>query len=454
MPDPIQKPAGTRDMYPLDLARRRFIEQAWRNVSIRHGFEEVDGPTFEETALYEIKSGAGILSEIFQTFSGKDDQQRASAAAGRAPYALRPEFTPTLARMYAARAAQLPKPAKWFWQSTCFRAERPQRGRLREFLQWNCDIMGDEDHTRADVEAIACCIDLLASLGLTPADCRVKFNHRGVLADLCRACGVPDDHLDAAFILLDRREKMDNDKLEAQAHEMGLTRGDYPLFHEFLTRPRTRSSDKPKTIREELLALPSGASISPAVAEPIDRLVAAFREAGIDQWCTLDLNVARGLAYYTGMVFEVIVDGERAVAGGGRYDNLIETFGGPPTPCVGFGMGDVVLSLVLQDKKLMPDDKAIARSLGLRPDVFVISNGTPEADTQLTGIIGQLRSRGLHTRRSYKQTKNIGKLLKDAADSDARYAIIIESGSELTLKALDTNEQSRGPITEMLGRIV
>ncbi|MCU0689495.1 MAG: ATP phosphoribosyltransferase regulatory subunit, partial [Phycisphaerales bacterium] len=413
MSDQIARPPGTRDFYPLDLAKRRLIEQAWRAVSIRHGFEEIDGPTFELTDLYAKKSGPGILSEIFQTFSGKDETQRAEVAAGNAPYALRPEFTPTLARMYAARAGQLPKPARWFWQSTCFRAERQQRGRLREFLQWNCDILGDEDSTRADVDAIACCVDLLAHFKLTPADVRVKFNHRGVLAEICKACGVDDEHLDTAFILLDRREKLDNAALEAQAHEMGLTRGDVPAFHEFLLRPRTGKTGTPGTIREELLALPFGVNAAPSIAGPIDALHEALQRAGISEWCRLDLNVARGLAYYTGTVFEVIVDGERAVAGGGRYDRLIETFGGPATPAVGFGMGDVVLILVLQDKGLMPSDREIVRTLGLRPDAFVISNGTPEADALVSGLLTRLRRGGLHARRSYKATKNIGKLLKD-----------------------------------------
>ncbi len=453
MPEPIQRPPGTRDFYPLDLARRRYIENAWRTTSIRHGFDEIDGPTFEHTHLYAVKSGPGILSEIFQAFSGKDDAQRAQATAGHAPYALRPEFTPTLARMYAVRAGQLPKPTKWFWQSSCFRAERQQRGRLREFLQWNCDILADDDHTRADVESIACCVDLLSTLGLTPQDCSVRFNHRGVLADILRACSVPDEHMDAAFILLDRREKLDNQALENQAFEFGLPQGDFPDFHQFLCRPRARNNATPTTIAQELANLPHGTAAHPSIAGPIVALEKALQNADIADWCTLDLNVARGLAYYTGMVFEVIVDNERAVAGGGRYDKLIETFAGPPTPAVGFGMGDVVLSLILQDKGLIPTDQQISRDLGLRTDAFVLSNGTPEADALVPNLLARLRRLGLNARRSYKTTKNIGKLLKDAADADARYALIIESTTELTLKDLDKNTQTRGQIDAQLDSI-
>lgn len=166
----FQAPTGTRDLYPVELARRRWIEDKWRKVAVRHGFEEIDGPTFESSDLYAVKSGDGILNELFQTFSGKDPEQAKQAGEGRSPYALRPEFTPTLARMYAARAGNLPKPCKWFWQGPCFRAEKPQRGRLREFWQWNCDVVGGSfttedtestERAQLDAEVIGACVGLL-----------------------------------------------------------------------------------------------------------------------------------------------------------------------------------------------------------------------------------------------------------------------------------------------------
>src|SRR5436190_13533197 len=141
----FQPPKGTRDFYPQDMAVRRYIEGVWRQVSINHGFDEIEGPTFEHLVLYTHKSGPGIVSELFQVFSGKDEEQIAAMkAGGQAPYALRPEFTPTLARMVAAKANSLPMPIKWFAIPSHFRAERPQRGRLREFGQWNVDFIGDE----------------------------------------------------------------------------------------------------------------------------------------------------------------------------------------------------------------------------------------------------------------------------------------------------------------------
>ncbi|MFI4856005.1 MAG: ATP phosphoribosyltransferase regulatory subunit, partial [Phycisphaerales bacterium JB065] len=142
-PRSIGSPKGTRDFYPEDLLRRRYITEVWRAVSIRHGFEEIDGPTFEHSELYAVKSGEGILGELFQAFSGKaEDEREQVRETGNAPFALRPEFTPTLARMYAARAKQLPKPVRWFCVPNFFRAEKPQRGRLREFMQWNVDVIG------------------------------------------------------------------------------------------------------------------------------------------------------------------------------------------------------------------------------------------------------------------------------------------------------------------------
>lgn len=442
----FQAPTGTRDFYPIELARRRYIERAWRAVSVRHGFEEIDGPTFESIDLYKAKSGEGIVSEIFHVHSGKDERSRAGAEQGgarEAPFALRPEFTPTLARMYASRAAQLPRPCKWFWQQSCFRAERPQRGRLREFMQWNCDIIGDGSPA-ADAEAIGVCVGLLEELGLTPEHVKVRFNHRGALAAVVSRLGVDEQHMPAAFVLLDRRDRLSDDDLEAMAFEFGITSFD---FLRLLKRPRNAQG-----IDAMAAALPAEvARDAEALLEPLRTVESHLAGSGVGPWCSLDLNVARGLAYYTGMVFEVheISGAMRAVAGGGRYDNLIETFGGPATPAVGFGMGDVVLSLVLQDKGLMPGDREIARALGLRPDVQVISNGSPESDALVPAVVGELRRAGVHARRSYKATKNIGKLLKEAADADARYAVIIESASEVTVKNLDDGTQVKAPRADL-----
>ncbi|MBK7406480.1 MAG: histidine--tRNA ligase family protein [Phycisphaerales bacterium] len=447
----IQGPRGTRDLYPAEAARRRWLLERWREVSVRHGFEEVDGPTFEESDLYAVKSGEGILGELFQAFSGKSpDEVEQVKATGRGPFALRPEFTPTLARMYAARAAGLPKPCKWFMAGPFFRAERPQRGRLREFLQWNCDVLGldiapekwhaedaegraevAESKARTDAEVIACCVAYLESTGLTPADVQVRVGSRTVVDGLLDDMRVPGEKHAEVFTLLDRRAKLGGEAFAEAAS--GLL--DVAAFD----------------ARREGLesALKAGGRADAGFdSASLMRLFASLDEMGLLSWCTPDLSIARGLAYYTGTVFEVIADGERAVAGGGRYDNLVELFGGPRTPAVGFAMGDVVLSLLLQDKGLMPSDEELMGLVGQRPQVFVLSNGTDEADAQVRRVVAVLRrgDLGLHVRHSYKATKNIGKLLKEASGWDARFAVIVESPGEASVKNLQTGQQWEGRV--------
>ena len=469
----IQPPNGTRDFYPEDALRRRYITEAWRAASLRHGFDEIDGPTFEHLDLYTVKSGEGIVSELFsfERFGGEKKS------------ALRPEFTPTLARMYAAKAASLPKPTKWFMAGPFFRAERPQRGRLREFLQWNCDILGldvewggkagggkaggggkesqiaegaeepaeiAEAKARADAECIACCVELLRGLGLTSTDLQICISNRRTVLSIVRRYCTSEATDDQLLTLLDRRSKLPAEEIAAQAAAIGLD-----LAGADVTMNR---------IEIEGMLASNVATVLSGQPREEDRYTVTFgqciRAAGLGEWIKFDFSIVRGLAYYTGMVFEVIVDGERAVAGGGRYDNLIELFGGPPTPAVGFGMGDVVLSLVLKDKGLLPEGKELADLLdsprcraSVRPDVFVISNGQPECDSVVPTLMSQARARGLHARRSYKTTKKIPKLLADAAAQSARHALIIESSETCTLKNLDNQSQESMSIDEAMKRL-
>ncbi len=431
----LQAPTGTRDFYPAELNRLRYIQKAWRDASIRHGFDEIDGPTFEHLELYTIKSGEGIVSELFSF-------QR---AGGERTYALRPEFTPTLARMYAAKANALPKPTKWFWMQNCFRAERPQRGRLREFGQWNVDLIGVPEgktyQAALDVEVIAVAVDMLRSLGLTPRDIRVKLGHRDEIRTRLQRYGVPESLFEPTFALLDSRPKITSEEYQRRATTLGLPE---PVIRFF--DPQSREIVR---LDEDPNSLPLSAEdrryLIQKRSTPGD-LFYELERAGLTEWCEFDNMIVRGLAYYTGLVFEIheATGAERAIAGGGRYDNLIELFGGPPTPAVGFGMGDVVLSLVLQDKGLMPSDEEIADRLGLRPDVFVVSSGSDAADAAVAPLVARLRREGLHARRSYKTTRNIGKLLKDAASARARFAAIIEQdGATATVKDLDSGEQGR-----------
>ena len=428
----FQSPKGTRDFYPAEMAVRRRIEAAWRDASVAFGFDEIDGPTFEHLELYTAKSGEGIVNELFsfRRAGGSDD------------YALRPEFTPTLARMAAARAAQLPVPIKWFAVPNFFRAERPQRGRLREFYQWNVDLLGAEGPA-IDAEVVGVAVAALARLGLKHTDVRVKISHRVAAAKLVRALGVAEESVAGAFELLDRRDKMPPEEFTKRAAALGLA-GDALARFESAVRTRVQ-------VGEDLGVLASAAGIA---AEELGELAAlrdALVAADLAPWCEFDLGIVRGLAYYTGTVFEIheASGGERAIAGGGRYDGLVELFGGPKTPAMGFGMGDVVLGLVLADRGLLPKD---GNELLPRPDAFVVSAGEPAADAELPRLVARLRADGFHVRHSYKATRNVGKLLADASKQRARFAVIL--GAELAegramLKDLASGEQRPVALAEL-----
>jgi histidyl-tRNA synthetase len=456
----IQPPKGTRDLYPDDVLKRRYIQNAWRDASLRCGFDEIEGPTFESSDLYSIKSGEGILSELFQTFSGKGGQETLDklVANGKADFALRPEFTPTLARMYAARAKQLPKPCKWFTAGPYFRAERPQRGRLREFLQWNCDIIGlpsDDQYADAfmDAEIFGVTTNCAASLGLTSDDVRIHFTDRRVVVKSLLSSGLNESQIEEALNLLDRRNKMKPDVFKTDAEALGLN------LEEFDIRA---SSTFDST---EFL----GAD-SQYFTDTLDEVVGSKEYT----WWKWDPSIIRGLAYYTGMVFELIAKGERAVAGGGRYDNLIELMGGPPTPAVGFAMGDVVLTNLLEDNNLIPQGQelmeAVARQqASIRPQAFIaVPNNDEENRAAAQSLTATLR-RGqesetyinnpdrkpwdsgrydippLHTRISYKSTTNPGKLRKDADSQHAKYFIEIHAPNKVELTDMDKREPITSP---------
>ena len=409
-----QAPKGTRDFSPAELAALHHVENAWRNASINAGFDEIDGPTFEHLDLYTVKSGEGIVSELFSF----------TRAGGDTEYALRPEFTPTLARMAAAKGRSLAVPTKWFGIPSHFRGERPQRGRLREFKCWNVDLLGI-DSPSADAEVIATAIQGLTQLGLTSEDVVVRLSHRDVVVKMLCDGGVPQDKINIALTLLDKREKMPVDVFAEKLAEHGL---DASAFQQF---------DEVATVEHEELV----------------QLQKELDAWNISDWCKIDFTIVRGLAYYTGMVFEIHERScsQRAIAGGGRYDKLVEMFGGPSVPAVGFGMGDVVLSLVLRDKGLLGDGSEFLPT----PDVFVVS-ACDEGDAMLVPTIALLREKGLHARRSYKTTRNVGKLLTDASKANALFTVIL--GQELdrgcvVVKNMESGEQVEVQQNQLLDHI-
>ncbi len=421
-----QSPKGTRDFYPADMAWRNHLTDAWRKVSIRNGFEQVDGPIYESLDLYKAKSGDGIVSELFHF----EDR-------GGRGLAIRPEFTPTLARMVAAKANSLPKPIKWFCTPNLCRAERPQRGRVREHWQWNIDMLGVDDAS-ADAEVIATAVDFFQSVGLEPTQLKFKVSHREVVKQVLNKLGVPDEKMLEAFALLDRRDKIPPEEFAKGAEALGLDEHKVERFSQ-MCRRKYPAGDVEHLARS--LGMEEGGLEE---LHALDKQLQAF---GIADWCEYDLGIVRGLAYYTGTVFEVheVTGAERAVAGGGRYDKLIELFGGPPTPAVGFGMGDVVISLVMQDKGLVPD------SVEAVPDVFLIAASDGAAE-RVPGLAATLRRQGIHARFSYKTTRSVGKLLKDAGAVNARFAVIVDDEG-MQLKNLASGEQSATSPEKLLGQL-
>ena len=421
------------------MAVRRHIENVWRTTAIHHGFDEIEGPMFEHLDLYTVKSGPGIVSELFSF----------KRSGGDTDYALRPEFTPTLARMVAARGASLAPPIKWFAIPTHFRAERPQRGRLREFMQWNVDMVGLED-SRADAEVIAVAVRAMEALGLTPGDVSIRISHRNVVSRVLKRLGLADDQLGDAFDLLDRRDKITEEQFTQRAEEMQLDADTIARFDQIA---RTTLS-----VVQPIEELATKVDIPHEDFDQLDELREHLNANSLAEWCQYDLGIVRGLAYYTGTVFEVheISGAERAIAGGGRYDQLIEMFGGPSLPACGFGMGDVVLSLVLKDRGLLDDEQDGAAYLP-RPDVFVIDTGSESAEQMLPGMVTTLRRAGLHVRHSYKSTKNMGKLLREADKARSKRVVIL--GEELersmvVVKDLDTQQQWETPLSELADQLI
>ena len=385
---------GFRDFYPTDFALRAHIFQTWRTVATRYGFEEYDGPPLEPLDLYTTKSGDEIVGQLY-TFTDKGDRQ----------VALRPEMTPSLARMVAAQAGQLRKPIRWFSIPQLFRYERQQRGRLREHFQLNCDLIG-EPGPLADAEIIALAIDVMRAFGLGPQDVRVRLSDRRVLTAILEGRKVPASGMGKAFEYFDKVERM----RKAQLQEFGF-------------RPEVFS---PATVEDlwevsqirgwEVLDKELGERSK--VADPLREAHRSLVAMGLGDFVELDLTIVRGLAYYTGIVFELFDAGRtlRAICGGGRYDNLLDALGGVPMPAVGFGMGDVVLGELLKDKALLPGE---ASSI----DVF-LAFITPEDLPHVLALTHQLRDAGLRVEYAVS-VQAVGKQLKLADSRNARLAVVV-----------------------------
>jgi histidyl-tRNA synthetase len=403
---------GFRDFYPETLAIRRHIFGKWRDVARRYGFREYDGPPLESLELFTQKSGDEIVGQLFN-FVDKGDRA----------VALRPEMTPTLARMVGAHHRDYKKPIKWFAIPQLFRYEKQQRGRLREHFQFNADIIGETD-VSADAELIALAIDTLRSFGLTKEDFVVRVSDRRVWQRYLAGADIADDKQYAAFQAIDKLEREPVEK----------------------TREKLAAAGLPSEKVEEILAIAEGKATAdaPELQQVLGKL------GDLAAYCKVDFKIVRGLAYYTGIVWEIHdCKGElRAVAGGGRYDNLLKQVSGVDLPALGFGMGDVVLGELLKDRGLLP--KA---DWGL--DCYVVI--TDEAlRAEALKLIHQLRDAGIAVDYALTETK-VGKQFQSASAGGARYAMVVGSEEwkvgEVKLKNLTAGTEERviiSRVTEIL----
>jgi histidyl-tRNA synthetase len=414
----IQPVKGTRDFYPEDLAFRRWLHDHLREVSESYGYQEYDGPFLERLELYAAKSGEELVKE--QSFVFPD--------RGGEMIALRPELTPSLARMVATRGQALSLPLRWWSFGPFWRYERPQKGRTREFYQWNIDLLGPES-PEADAELAAIAAAFFRSVGLGPETLRLLVNDRRLAESQLQSIGLPTSSHKEVFRLIDRRDKMAPPAWAAFARESGLGAEQFSALQHLLDD------------REAWRSSPSLQAFF-AAAEPL----------GAAPYLEYDPTVIRGLDYYTGTVFEARdrAGEHRAILGGGRYDNLVADVGGDPVPGVGFAMGDVVLSLVLKAHGALP-------TLFPSPTQVLVTSFDDAGILPSMRLAARLRDDGLRAE-WYPQPGRLPRQMKYADRLGIPFVVILGpdelASASATLKDLRSGQQLRVPVDQLPSTIL
>lgn len=420
MKEIIQPLKGTRDFYPEDLTRRNRLYQLIRKVSESFGYEEFEGPYLEKISLYAAKSGEELVNQ--QSFVFPD--------RGGEMIALRPELTPTLARMVAQKQNELAFPLRWWSFGPFWRYERPQKGRTREFFQWNIDLIGVSSPA-TDAEMISVAANFLKTAGLTPNQAKISVNDRKLMNDEIIKLGIEGDLVQKALKAIDRRKKLKPDAWDAFVLELGFNQAQLDQLTELLADKRLwkNSTTLPQTL--EIVA-----------------------GNGFSDYVVYDPNVIRGLDYYTGTVFEAFDAGEegRAILGGGHYDNLVAAVGGMPLPGVGFAMGDVVIDQALEKYGCLGGSKTTKTVL-----VTVFDSERLAASFKLAA---ELRAAGLNTA-CYPEAAKLDKQFKYADRMGMRFALIQgpdeERDSKVAIKDMVNREQKvveKSNLVEELKRLI
>lgn len=396
---------GTRDFYPPEMARRTWLYNQMRKVSEAFGYEEYEGPILESLELYAAKSGEELVEKQSYVFQDRGGDR----------ITLRPELTPTLARMVAQQQNQLTFPLRWWSFGPFWRYERPQKGRTREFFQWNIDLIG-ESSPEADAELVAIAATFLKQVGLKPNEAQILVNNRQLMETALSAAGLVQASHAAVFSLIDRKDKLTPAAWKVEAESMGLNSANIAALETLLTNTELWQQ-----------------------SESLTRLFRAAEWFGVSEYVSYDPSIIRGLQYYTSTVFEAwdTAGTFRALFGGGRYDNLVSAVGGKPVEAVGFAVGDLVLSLLLDSLGRFP------KHLGSPATVFVTLFDATLLSPALL-LAQELRDAGLNVASQYSPSK-LGKQLKYASQIGARFAVLLgpdELNSEqVTVKDLVNTEQ-------------
>ena len=414
---------GFRDFYPPEMSARREMFDTLGDTARRYGFREIGTPALERTQMYVDKSGEGIVEELYAF----EDQ-------GGREVAMTPELTPTVARMVVAKQQELSKPIKWFSTRPFWRYEEPQQGRYREFYQLNADIFGSSDPA-ADAEILTYAADALTGLGLTSDDFEFRVSHRDILGGLLESFDADVD-TEAAIRAVDKSEKVEEAEYHGLLTDAGLSYDQAEQFDALL--------DTPEGDLDDLVEFAGTDRVEDAVTNLQD-VLGATADFGAREYCDLSLRTARGLDYYTGVVFECFDStGEvkRSVFGGGRYDDLIESFGGQPTPAVGVAPGAAPLSLLLQRAGVWPDESATT-------DYYVLQIG----DTRdvAAEIVRELRERDFVVETDVSG-RSFGAQLGYADSINAETVVIVGeqdlADGNVTVRDMESGDQTQVPVDD------
>ena len=417
----LQQVKGTRDFFPNEMRLRNWLFEVWRKTALNAGFEEYDTCILEHEDLYIRKAGDEISNQLY-SFKDKGGRR----------LSLRPEMTPSLARLVIKNKKSISYPIKWFSIPQCFRYERMTKGRRREHFQWNADIVG-QPKMSAEAEIIMLIIDASEAMGLTSNDIQVFINDRIILNAILSQIKVPDNLQSEVLIIMDKRDKISSNSMRSLLENVGLTKKQVLQLNEYL-------------LESELLELGKKLKDTQGIDE-LKALIDLLEVAGYEKYLKFDISIVRGLSYYTGAVFELksINKQHRAICGGGRYNSLLKAFGEKSIPAVGFGFGDVVILDVLKDLNRLPE-------LSRKIDYIIIPYDHTQVGIALK-ISTELRSKGFSVDCNFSM-KKIKKSLQNANDSGAKNAVMLFpnelSEQKVVLRNLKLHEQKSIKISELI----